>query len=69
MKTISGKEFAKILERKGWTLKRINGSHFIYYHPDKIEIISLPVHKNDDLKKGLQKKLMSIASINDDELS
>ena len=68
MKTISGKEFAKILERKRWTLKRINGSHFIYSHPDKTEIISLPVHKNDDLKKGLQKKLMTLADITDAEL-
>ena len=67
MKTISGKEFAKILESKGWNLKRINGSHFIYSHPNKTEIISLPVHKNDDLKKGLQKKLMTIADILDTE--
>lgn len=68
MKTLSGKEFTKILERKGWSLKRINGSHFIFSHPEKTEIISVPVHKNDDLKKGLQKKLMTIAGINDDEL-
>ncbi len=53
MKTVSGKEFTKILEKKGWTLKRIHGSHYIFSHPDKIEIISVPVHKNDDLKKGL----------------
>jgi len=39
MKTLSGKEFTKLLERKGWILKRINGSHFIFSHPDKIEII------------------------------
>jgi len=26
MKTVSAKEFIKILERKGWNLKRINGS-------------------------------------------
>jgi predicted RNA binding protein YcfA (HicA-like mRNA interferase family) len=68
MKTLSGKEFTKLLERKGWILKRINGSHFIFSHPDKIEIISVPVHKNDDLKKGLQKKLMSIADISDNDL-
>jgi predicted RNA binding protein YcfA (HicA-like mRNA interferase family) len=49
-------------------LKRINGSHHIYKHPKKTEIISLPVHKNDSLKLGLQKKLMSIAEINDEEL-
>ena len=68
MKTLSGKDFTKLLEKRGWVLKRINGSHFIYSHPDKIEIISVPVHKNDDLKRGLQKKLMSIADINDNDL-
>jgi predicted RNA binding protein YcfA (HicA-like mRNA interferase family) len=68
MKTISGKEFIKILERKGWKLKRINGSHYIYSHTDKTEIISVPVHKNEDLKKGLQKKLMTIADIKEAEL-
>ncbi len=68
MKTLSGKEFAKLLEKRGWLLKRISGSHFIYSHPDKIEIISVPVHKNDDLKRGLQKKLMNIADISDTDL-
>ncbi len=50
MKTISGKEFIKILEKKGWILKRVHGSHFIYSHLDKVEIIAVPVHKNEDLK-------------------
>ncbi len=68
MKTLSGKEFVKILQKRGWTLKRIHGSHYIFSHPDKIEIISVPVHKNEDLKKGLQRKLMGIAGINDSEL-
>lgn len=68
MKTLTGKEFVKLLEKKGWILKRINGSHFIHSHPDKIEIICVPLHKNDDLKKGLQKKLMTIAEINDSDL-
>ncbi|WP_239033302.1 type II toxin-antitoxin system HicA family toxin [Leptothermofonsia sichuanensis] len=30
MKSISGKQFAKILERKGWQLIRVQGSHHIY---------------------------------------
>ena len=29
MKSISGKEFAKILEQNGWQLLRINGNHHI----------------------------------------
>ena len=68
MKTVSGKSFIKLLEQRGWILKRISGSHFIYSHPDKIEVISVPVHKNDDLKIGLQKKLMGIAAITDNDL-
>jgi len=35
MKTLSGKDFATILERKGWILKRVNGSHHIYIHIHK----------------------------------
>jgi predicted RNA binding protein YcfA (HicA-like mRNA interferase family) len=41
MKTVFGKEFIKILEKKGWTLKRIQGSHLIYSHPNHTAIISV----------------------------
>jgi len=68
MKPVTGKSFIKALEQKGWILKRINGSHHIFAHPEKIEIISVPVHKNDTLKIGLQKKLMSIADIQESDL-
>ena len=30
MKSVSGKEFAKVLERNGWALLRVQGSHHIY---------------------------------------
>ncbi|GIW55447.1 MAG: hypothetical protein KatS3mg082_1851 [Nitrospiraceae bacterium] len=30
MKAISGKDFAKLLEKKGWELRRTKGSHHIY---------------------------------------
>jgi len=56
------------LQQRGWILKRITGSHHIFSHPGKTEIISVPVHKNEDLKKGLQKKLMDIAEIEDNDL-
>jgi len=29
MKAVSGKEFAKTLERRGWSLLRVQGSHHI----------------------------------------
>lgn len=68
MKSVSGKDFIRIIQRKGWILKRINGSHHIFAHPLKQEIISVPVHKNEDLKIVLLRKLMQIADINETEL-
>ncbi|MDG4554507.1 MAG: type II toxin-antitoxin system HicA family toxin [Candidatus Competibacter sp.] len=69
MKAVSGKEFCKILEGKGWELKRISGSHHIYAKAGETVRISVPVHGNTPLKLGLQRHLMKIAGIADDELS
>ena len=44
MKSISGKKLCKIVEKKGWILKKITGSHHIYEKPNDNKIISIPVH-------------------------
>lgn len=68
MKVISGKELTRILERKGWTLRRITGSHHIYVKEGRRERISVPVHKNKPLKVGLLKHIMGLAQIKEEEL-
>ena len=68
MKTLSGKEFCKLLESQGWTLARINGSHHIYIKPGNTIRITVPVHANKSLKLGLQKSMMKIAGIKDSDL-
>jgi predicted RNA binding protein YcfA (HicA-like mRNA interferase family) len=68
VKAISGKDFAKLLERKDWVLRRVNGSHHIYCKEGNPARISLPVHRNVPLKVGLQKHLMKIAGIEESEL-
>lgn len=68
MKSISGKKFCKILERNGWKLARINGSHYIYVKCGSDLRISVPVHKNNDLKIGLLNKLLKLSNISEDEL-
>ena len=30
MRSISGREFARMVERRGWQLLRVNGSHHVY---------------------------------------
>ena len=68
MKTLSGKELARILERNGWSLLRINGSHHIYGKKDAIVRLSIPVHGNKPLKKGLQKHLIKSAGLIETDL-
>ncbi len=68
MKSVSGKQLCKIVERKGWILKRVTGSHHIYAKADADKILSIPVHKNQDLKIGTLKALMKIAQLSEGDL-
>lgn len=68
MKSISGKDFCKLMERKGWELARINRIHHIYIKQGTTYRISVPVHKNQDLKIGLLKSIMKIAEIEERDL-
>ena len=68
MKAISGKKFCRLLEAKGWELKRVNGSHHIYAKDGVNARISVPVHGNKPLKIGLQTHLMKIAEIQESDL-
>ena len=68
MKSISGKDFCKLLKKKGWKLGRITGSHHIFIKEGQKERISVPIHRNQNLKLGLLKHLMKIAGIKENEL-
>lgn len=65
MKLLSGKEFARLLERNGWLLRRINGSHHIYGKDGTDVRISVPIHGNGNLKIGLQRHLWKLAKLPD----
>jgi predicted RNA binding protein YcfA (HicA-like mRNA interferase family) len=68
MKPVSGKEFAKILERQGWTLLRVQGSHHIYGRTGSDVRLSVPIHGNQALKRGLLRQLMKMAGITESDL-
>ena len=54
---ISGKDLIKVLEKMGFVIVRINGSHFRMKHGDG-RVTTVPVHKNEDLPKGLLRKIV-----------
>lgn len=63
MKSMSGKELAKLLEANGWDLLRIQGSHHIYGKAGNPSRISVPIHRNQDLKIGLLRNLLKTADL------
>ncbi len=68
MKQISGKELARIIQRRGWSLVRIKGSHHIFSMTGRRERIVIPIHRNQPLKIGLLKALMKIANLKEEDL-
>jgi predicted RNA binding protein YcfA (HicA-like mRNA interferase family) len=67
MKSLSGREFARIIERRGWTLLRVSGSHHIYGKGGSVVRLSVPIHGNKPLKVGLLRHLTKLAEISDDD--
>ena len=67
MRSVSGRYFARILERNGWTLARINGSHHIYGKTGSIVRLSIPIHGNKPLKTGLLRHLAKLAELSDQD--
>ncbi|MDX6385805.1 MAG: hypothetical protein QOK48_3378 [Blastocatellia bacterium] len=68
MKSISGKEFSKLLEQHGWSLLRIKGSHHIYGKPESEVRISLPIHGNQAIKTGLLRHFLKVADLTEKDL-
>lgn len=61
----SSREIIKILERKGFTLKSVKGSHQKYIKGSRIVIIP---HPKKDLPGGTLKSILRQAGLNKEDL-
>jgi len=59
----TGKEFCAFLERNGWFLARIRGSHHVYKKPGVNALLTVPVQVHQPLKRGLFTALLSLAGL------
>jgi predicted RNA binding protein YcfA (HicA-like mRNA interferase family) len=50
-----------------FTVERITGSHHILKHPDG-RFLTVPVHRNQDLQRGVYRKILKDAELTDEEL-
>jgi len=68
LKPLTGREFARLVEKQGWSLLRVHGSHHIYGKPGEVARLSIPMHAGKTLKAGLQRHLAKIAGLADADL-
>lgn len=68
MKHVNAREMCKALERQGWSLERITGSHYIYNRPGARRPISVPMHGSKTLKTGTQRSIMRETGLTDADL-
>ena len=61
---VSARKLIKILKKDGFIHDHTQGSHFIFYHPEKKITVSLPVHKGRDLGRGITQAILKDAKIN-----
>jgi len=68
MKSVFGKELAKLVELHGWVLLRIKGSHHIDGKTGSAVRLSIPIHSNKPMKTGLLKHLLRMAGLQEGDL-
>ncbi|MCP5277113.1 MAG: type II toxin-antitoxin system HicA family toxin [Thiobacillus sp.] len=59
---MNSSELIKLMERSGWVLRGIKGSHHIFTHPERPGHVSVP-HPRKDLGVGLVHKLFKQAGL------
>nr|CBH37884.1 conserved hypothetical protein, YcfA-like protein family [uncultured archaeon] len=65
--SLTPQKIIKVLEKKGFVLDRIKGSHRIYYHLETKRRVVVPLHKRD-LPRGTLLEILKQAGISKVEL-
>ncbi len=68
MTSVSGRQLTRVLERHGWSLLRVNGSHHIYGEPAVPVRLSIPMHEGRVLKTGLLRHILKSAGLDEQDL-
>jgi predicted RNA binding protein YcfA (HicA-like mRNA interferase family) len=64
---VPGAKVVKALERAGFTVIRVSGSHHVMRHADGRTVV-VPVHVRRDMAKGTLRNILAIVGITPEEL-
>lgn len=65
---LSGKTLLKVLQKHGYRLLRQKGSHVFVESPDGSHGTVIPIHRGEDLGKGLLKSTLNDLDLDVDNL-
>ena len=69
LRQLRGGELVRALERAGFVVKRIKGSHHMLVHgQDKSRRATVPVHSGATIKPGTPRSILSQSKLSEDEL-
>lgn len=64
---VTGAEAAEAFKKLGYELDRINGSHHVLKKPGHRYVLSVPVHRGKELKRGTLRALLRAAGLEVEE--
>lgn len=67
LQSLTPQKIVKVLEKKGFVLDRVKGSHHIYYNLETKRRVVVPIHKRD-LPKGTLFEILKQSGISKEEL-
>jgi len=65
---LSPQKVIAILEKKGFVLKKVTGSHYIFAHNETKRRVTVPFHSSQDIAKGTLLQILKDAGISREEL-
>jgi predicted RNA binding protein YcfA (HicA-like mRNA interferase family) len=65
--SLSPQKVVAILEKKGFVLKRVTGSHYIFAHPETKRRVTVP-YRSRDVARGTHLQILEDAGIGKEEL-
>jgi len=59
---VRSKDLIRLIEKEGWVLRRVRGSHHQFKHPTKPGLVTIP-HPKKDMPQGTVKNILRQAGI------
>jgi len=65
---LSPQKVIAILEKRGFKLKKVTGSHYIFAHAETKRRVTVPFHSSQEIARGTLLQILMVARMSREEL-